>query len=86
MIKQVYDKKTGRIHNLLLRSREEQMTDDFFYGETKMIEIEKNYKITLNEEQALRLYDILDLTDNDKRQRLNVLYNELKDTLKIGIR
>jgi len=59
-----------------------------------MIEIEKNYKITLNEEQALRLYDILDLTDNDKRQRLNVLYNELKDvlynelknTLKIGIR
>jgi predicted DNA-binding protein (UPF0251 family) len=51
-----------------------------------MIEIEKNYKITLNEEQALRLYDILDLTDNDRRQRLNVLYNELKDTLKIGIR
>ena len=33
MTKQHYDKKTGRIHNLLLRSREEQMTDDFVYGE-----------------------------------------------------
>jgi len=51
-----------------------------------MIEIQKNYKITLDEEQARRLYDILDLTDNDRRQGLNVLYNELKDTLKIGIR
>jgi predicted DNA-binding protein (UPF0251 family) len=51
-----------------------------------MIEIEKNYKITLNEEQALRLYDILDLTDNERRQGLNGLYGELKNTLKIGIR
>jgi len=51
-----------------------------------MIEIQKNYKITLDEEQARRLYDILDLTDNERRQGLNVLYNELKDTLKIGIR
>ena len=51
-----------------------------------MIEIQKNYKITLDEEQARILYDILDLTDNERRQGLNVLYNELKDTLKIGIR
>ena len=51
-----------------------------------MIEIQKNYKITLNEEQARLLYDILDMTDKDRRFGLNVLYNELKDTLKIGIR
>ena len=51
-----------------------------------MIEIERNYKITLDEEQARLLYHILDRTDNDRRQGLNVLYNELKDTLKIGIR
>ena len=51
-----------------------------------MIEIERNYKITLNEEQARILYDILDMTDNEWRQGLNGLYNELKGTLKIGIR
>jgi hypothetical protein len=51
-----------------------------------MIEIEKNYKITLNEEQARILYDILVMTDNDRRQGLNGLYDELKGTLKIGIR
>ena len=52
----------------------------------KMIEIEKNYKITLNEEQALILYNILNITDKDRRLGLNVLYDELKNTLKIGIR
>jgi hypothetical protein len=51
-----------------------------------MIEIEKNYKITLDEEQARILYDILDMTDKDRRRGLNGLYDELKDTLKIGIR
>ena len=51
-----------------------------------MIEIEKKYKITLDEHQARLLYDILDMTDKDGRYGLNVLYNELKDTLKIGIR
>ena len=51
-----------------------------------MIEIERNYKITLNEEQARLLYHILDVTDNDRRQGLNGLYDELKNTLKIGIR
>ena len=51
-----------------------------------MIEIEKNYKITLNEEQAHVLYDILAMTDKDRRRGLNGLYDELKDTLKIGIR
>ena len=52
----------------------------------KMIEIERNYKITLTEEQARLLYHILDMTDNDRRRELNGLYTELKDTLKIGIR
>jgi hypothetical protein len=51
-----------------------------------MIEIEKNYKITLDEEQARLLYNILDMTDKDRRRGLNGLYNELKNTLKIGIR
>ena len=51
-----------------------------------MIEIQKNYKITLDEEQARLLYHILDVTDNDRRRELNGLYDELKDTLKIGIR
>jgi len=51
-----------------------------------MIEIEKNYKITLDEEQARLLYDILNITDKDRRRGLNVLYNELEDTLEIGIR
>jgi hypothetical protein len=51
-----------------------------------MIEIQKNYKITLNEEQARILYNILDITDKDRRRELTVLYTELKDTLKIGIR
>lgn len=51
-----------------------------------MIQIERNYKITLTEEQARLLYHILDVTDNDRRQGLNGLYNELKGTLKIGIR
>ena len=51
-----------------------------------MIEIEKNYKITLDEEQARILYDILNFTDKDRRLGLNVLYDELKNTLKIGIR
>ena len=51
-----------------------------------MIEIERNYKITLDEEQARLLYHILYMTDNDRRRELNGLYTELKDTLKIGIR
>jgi len=51
-----------------------------------MIEVAKNYKITLDEEQARLLYNILDITDKDRRRGLNGLYDELKDTLKIGIR
>jgi hypothetical protein len=53
-----------------------------------MIEIQKNYKITLNEEEARILHDILelDMCGKDRRFGLNKLYNELKDTLKIGIR
>jgi hypothetical protein len=51
-----------------------------------MIQVERNYKITLTEEQAHILYHILDMTDNDRRRELTGLYTELKDTLKIGIR
>ena len=51
-----------------------------------MIEIQKNYKITLNEEQARLLYHILDVTDNDRRRELNGLHDLLKTHLKIGIR
>jgi hypothetical protein len=51
-----------------------------------MIEIEKNYKITLNQEQALILYNILNITDKDRRLELNVLLDELRTNLKIGIR
>jgi hypothetical protein len=51
-----------------------------------MIEIERNYKITLNEEQAHVLYHILDVTDNDRRRELNRLHDLLKTHLKIGIR
>ena len=52
----------------------------------KMIEIEKNYKITLNEEQAMILYNILNITDKDRRLGLNVLLDELRTNLNTGIR
>ena len=52
----------------------------------KMIEIERNYKITLTEEQAHILYHILDMTDNDRRRELSGLHGLLKTHLKIGIR
>jgi len=51
-----------------------------------MIEIEKNYKITLNEEQAMILYNILNITDKDRRLGLNVLLDELRTNLNTGIR
>jgi hypothetical protein len=50
-----------------------------------MIEVSKNYKITLNEEQARILYDILNITDKDRRFGLNVLLDELRTNLKTGI-
>jgi hypothetical protein len=81
MIKQYYD-KTGRVHNLLLRSHEEKMTD-FVYRETKMIEIQKNYLLTLTEEQARELYRLLQ-TEKDSGcltpdRELKLVYHELKN-------
>ena len=91
MIKLHRDKKTGRTNNLLIRSREEQMTDDFVYEETKMIDIQKNYKITLTEDQARQLYDLLQC--NNERliigcgyDDLRELYDELKNLFYTGIR
>ena len=98
MIKKHYDKKTGRIHNLLLRSHEEIMTNDdqlfgknpTVYGESKMIEIKKSYVLELTEQQAQELYKLLlsakhneHIThDND----LILILNELKKIFDTGIR
>jgi hypothetical protein len=55
-----------------------------------MIDIQKTYNISFTEQQAKELYFMLKnakdgayLTHNDE---LMLVYNELKDTLKIGIR
>ena len=61
------------------------------YGESKMIEIQKNYKLTLTEEQARQLYLLLrtiekgegHLTSGDK---LVLVYNELKKLFDTGIK
>jgi len=89
MIKQHLDKKTGRTHNLLLRSHEETMTD-FVYGETKMIETQKNYKLTLTEDQAKELYQLL-RTERDSGcltpdKELVLVYHELRNLFDAGIR
>ena len=82
MIKLHRDKRTGRTNNLLIRSREEQMTDDFVYEETKMIDIQKNYKLTLTEGQAQELYGLLKLQKGSGHlttdHELVLVYNELK--------
>ena len=61
------------------------------YGETEMIEIQKNYKITLTEEQARQLYNFLQLHKGDfsyggSYDELRVLLNELKTIFNGGIR
>ena len=93
MIKLHRDKRTGRTNNLLIRSREEQMTDDFVYEETKMIDIQKNYKITLTEDQARQLYCLLqsgkdcgELNVGCRYDDLRELYDELKNLFDTGIR
>ena len=92
MIGRRLDKRTGRTHNLLLRSREEQMTDDFVYEKTKMIDIQKNYKITLTEDQARQLCHLLhygkdcgELNVGCRYDDLQELYNELKNLFYNGI-
>jgi hypothetical protein len=53
------------------------------YGETKMIEIEKNYKLTLTEQQAKELYRILQAARDNGQitpdYEICSLYGELKD-------
>jgi plasmid replication initiation protein len=60
------------------------------YGETKMIEIQKNYKLTLSEQQALELYRLLQ-TEKDSGcltpdRELKLVYHELKNLFDAGIR
>jgi Na+/phosphate symporter len=89
MIKQHYDKKTGRVHNLLLRSHEEKMTD-FVYEESKMIKKQINYSIEFTEQQAKELYQLL-RTEKDSGcltpdKELVLVYNELRKIFDEGIR
>jgi hypothetical protein len=98
MIKKYYDKKTGRIHNLLLRSHEEIMTNDdqligknlTVYGESKMIEVKKSYVLELTEQQAKELYQILDYERKQYNlgvdKELVLVYHELKKIFGSGIR
>jgi hypothetical protein len=56
----------------------------------KMIEIQKNYLLTLTEEQARELYQILDYErKNDNLgvdKELKLVYHELKNLFDTGIR
>lgn len=59
------------------------------YGESKMIEIQKNYKLTLSEEQVKELYQLL-RTEKDSGclthdKELKLVYHELKDLFDAGI-
>jgi hypothetical protein len=58
-------------------------------GETKMIEIEKNYKLTLTEQQAKELYRILQAARDNGQitpdYEICSLYGELKDLFDRGI-
>jgi hypothetical protein len=52
------------------------------YGESKMIEIQKNYKLTLTDQQAKELYQLLQ-TEKDSGcltpdKELKLVYHELK--------
>ena len=61
------------------------------YGETEMIEIQKNYKITLTEEQARQLCRLLHLTEEgfsygELYCELRFLRDELKKIFDMGVR
>ena len=61
------------------------------YGETQMIEIQRNYKITLTEEQARQLYHLLHSTEEgfsygEQYCELGFLSDELKKIFDIGVR
>jgi uncharacterized protein YpuA (DUF1002 family) len=55
-----------------------------------MIEIEKNYKITLTEQQARELYELLNTERRSGHltvdHELTLVHNELKDLFDTGIR
>jgi hypothetical protein len=100
MTKEIYNKRTGRIYNILHRSHEERMTyfddDELFdkpltvYGESKMIEIKKSYVLELTEQQARELYDVLRTAKENGRltidHELVLVLNELKPIFDSGIR
>jgi hypothetical protein len=57
----------------------------------KMIEIQRNYKLTLSEEQMRQLFNLLGqnkdlLTVNSGYDELRTVYNELKKIFDSGIR
>ena len=60
------------------------------YGETKMIEVQKNYVITFTEEQARELYQLLrtegDIGHLTVDHELKLVYHELKNIFDTGIR
>ena len=62
-------------------------------GDLKMIELSRNYKITLSEEQARQLYQVLldakdqsNLRYDGQFDELRPLYEELKSIFDTGIR
>ena len=59
-------------------------------GGTEMIEIQKNYKLTLTEEQAKELYQFLRTEKDIGRlgvdKDLKLIYDELKNLFDTGIR
>ena len=60
------------------------------YRETEMIEIQKNYKLTLTEQQAKELYEFLrgakDCGHLSTDRDLVLVYHELKKLFDAGIR
>lgn len=61
------------------------------YGESKMIQVERNYKLTLSEEQMRQLFNLLGrdkelLSINSGYDELRTVYNELKEIFNSGIR
>jgi hypothetical protein len=52
----------------------------------KMIEVQKNYKLTLTEQQAKELYWILKDVNLDVDNELKLVYHELKKLFDSGIR
>jgi uncharacterized protein YpuA (DUF1002 family) len=67
------------------------MWDDWkAMGGTEMIEIQKNYKLTLTEEQAKELYQFLRTEKDIGRlgvdKDLKLIYDELKNIFETGMR